>query len=229
MIEGEYSLEEYYDNITDMGTISKYLGAHYAQLSEFFKIEKKIESILDFGCGAGSFSLILSNYFKKTKIVGVDTNKNAIEFANSRLSELNEDTNVEFKVSNQNELVEKENSYDIVTCSMVCHHIPRDDQISQFLKDSISVSKQFVIIRDLERDPFSILAFKYILTPIFTNKLTIADGLLSIRRSFTREEWLNYLIGIGLNENEFKILWKPVSQWLIVINSEMVKNRIKNQ
>ena len=163
MIEGEYSLKEYYDNISDMGTISKYLGSHYAQISEILKIKNeigKIDSILDFGCGAGSFSLILSNYFEKTKIIGIDTNKNAIEFANSRLTEQLNENNVKFKISNQNELIEKENSFDILTCSLVCHHIPKDDQILQFLKDSIKVSKYYVIIRDLERHPMSILSFK---------------------------------------------------------------------
>jgi ubiquinone/menaquinone biosynthesis C-methylase UbiE len=224
MLEGDYSLNEYYDNIQDMGIISKYLGSHYAQLSEFYKLDRVPDSILDFGCGAGSFSMILSNYFKKCRIIGIDTNPYAIEFAKSRLAP---HLKVEFRMSNQNELVEPDDSVDVVTCSLLCHHIPKDEEILQFLKDTIRVSRDCVIIRDLERHPMAVMSYRFLMKPIFNNRLTIHDGELSIRRSFSRKEWENYLNLIGLKKNEFKILSKPIHQFIIVIYSKEIKKRMK--
>jgi 2-polyprenyl-3-methyl-5-hydroxy-6-metoxy-1,4-benzoquinol methylase len=218
METGKYTLSEYHENLEDMGKISDLLGSNFTLLNVFKRIE--FDSVLDFGnfylkiilgCGGGWICSFLSKQYPKVKITGIDTSQNAINFASKR-----ENNNINYIVSKNVELSEKDNSYDIVTCSLVCHHIPTDNEIIEFLKKSIKVAKKAVIISDLERNFMAALSFKWIISNVFQNRLTRHDGLLSVKRSFTEEEWKDYLYKAGVLE--YEIIKAPFFRFIILIN-----------
>jgi hypothetical protein len=60
------------------------------------------------------------------------------------------------------------------------------------------------------------LSFKWIISNVFQNRLTRHDGLLSVKRSFTEEEWKDYLYKAGVLE--YEIIKAPFFRFIILIN-----------
>ncbi|HII71283.1 TPA: class I SAM-dependent methyltransferase [Candidatus Woesearchaeota archaeon] len=99
-------------------------------------------SLLDVGCGNGFFTKPFSRIFK-TK--GVDFSK--------RMVSLNPVKNCE--VQDANNLKEKDNSYDIVFCSNLLHHL---DSPEKAIKEMKRVSKKHIILSEPNRNnPFMFL------------------------------------------------------------------------
>jgi ubiquinone/menaquinone biosynthesis C-methylase UbiE len=81
-------------------------------------------------------------------------------------------------------------SFDLVTCSLLVHHLERD-QIVRFVDEALRVARVAVLLNDLRRDPLH-LALMYAGFPLF-GRLTRHDGVASVRRSYTPEEMLAIL------------------------------------
>jgi 2-polyprenyl-3-methyl-5-hydroxy-6-metoxy-1,4-benzoquinol methylase len=87
--------------------------------SEFFKGK----TLLDFGCGAGSSTMILARMFPETKIVGVELNEALLEVANARI-DFYQYKNVSFISSpNADELPYDLGEFDYIVLSAVYEHL----------------------------------------------------------------------------------------------------------
>jgi ubiquinone/menaquinone biosynthesis C-methylase UbiE len=98
----------------------------------------KVESYLDIGCFDGGITKSIGSYFKlnNTQIHGVDIKKyNTYEFS--------------FNEYNGYELPYADDSFDIITCLMVLHHIPTD-KLEKLIDEIYRVLKNggIVIIRE---------------------------------------------------------------------------------
>ncbi|MFI5087987.1 MAG: methyltransferase domain-containing protein [Terriglobales bacterium] len=78
-----------------------------------------------------------------------------------------------------------DNSFDLVTCSLLVHHLERE-QIVQFVNQALRVARVAVLLNDLRREPLH-LALMYAGYPIFS-RLTLHDGIASVRRAYTPQE-----------------------------------------
>ena len=78
-----------------------------------------------------------------------------------------------------------DNSFDLVTCSLLIHHFERE-QIVQFVNQALRVARVAVLLNDLRREPFH-LALMYAGYPLFA-RLTMHDGIASVRRAYTPQE-----------------------------------------
>ena len=100
--------------------------------------KKDIENILDIGCGEGSKSFILANYFSNAKVLGIDFTDEGIKKANNNYSEVN---NLYFKKVDIFEI--QTEKYDMVSCLEVLEHI-EDWQI--VLKNICNISNKYILI-----------------------------------------------------------------------------------
>lgn len=100
--------------------------------------KKDIENILDIGCGEGSKSFILANYFSNAKVLGIDFTDEGIKKANNNYSEVN---NLYFKKADIFEI--QTEKYDMVSCLEVLEHI-EDWQI--VLKNICNISNKYILI-----------------------------------------------------------------------------------
>ena len=100
--------------------------------------KKDIENILDIGCGEGSKSFILANYFSNAKVLGIDFTDEGIKKANNNYSEVN---NLYFKKADIFEI--QTEKYDMVSCLDVLEHI-EDWQI--VLKNICNISNKYILI-----------------------------------------------------------------------------------
>jgi len=229
----QYYTQEEYDNcLYQIGRIGKYLGANNAMLTHSTRIASSlpgfassfaghgrvtggnINSILDVGCGGGYFTAQLAKKFKNIQVTGIDINPDAITHSQTRNPRLN---NLKFELRNTPELNEPPKSYDIVTATLVCHHLS-DEEIIDFLKRAKLVARKNIIINDLQRNRIAYF-FALIIMPIFfKNRLVENDSLLSIKKSFTYNDWIYYLYNAGIKPEDYMISWHWPFRWIIKIN-----------
>ena len=216
---GFYSKEEYEDCLTKLDQIGRWLGGDRATFVAMQKINPSPRSILDVGCGGGEFTIRLAQQYPKACIVGIDLNPQAIEFAKKRLAlTQNPPTNLIFKIQNQKQL-EEDKSYDVVMTTLVCHHMT-DDELVEFLKQACRIAKQRVILNDLHRHAIAYYFFKVASPLFFRNRLVQHDGLVSIKRSFDRKEWVRALEQTGLAPSQYNISWHWAFRWIVEIYCE---------
>lgn len=215
-----YTQEEYDDCLIKLDGIGRWLGGDRATFAALKELDRPPDSILDVGCGGGLFTMRLARRYPHAKIVGIDLNPSAIDFAKRRMQMLkNPPANLIFETRMEGQLAEPAKSYDVVLSTLVCHHLS-DDHLIDFFARTHHIAKKKVIINDLHRHPLAYVLFKMIGPIFFPNRLVQNDGLLSIRKAFTREELYDLFERAGLRPSQCSINWCWAFRWLAAINCE---------
>ncbi len=94
-------------------------------------------------------------------------------------------------VANALALPFRNNSFDLVSCSLFLHHLEPND-IRSFMEEALRVSRVAVLINDLRRSAIH-LALIYAGFPTFRSRLTRHDSVASVRRSYTPDELLDIM------------------------------------
>lgn len=206
-----YTDEEYDECLDQLGRIGRFLGGNRASLRTFKKMPK-FNTILDIGCGGGQFSILLAKQFPEAQILGIDISSTAIAFAQKRFQEtmLN---NIQFEVCS-----DPQNQFDVVTATLVCHHLD-DKSLIEFLKKSYQIAKNNIIINDLHRHWLAYFGFSLLSKCFFRNRLICHDGLLSIKKSFKKKDWISYLTQAGIPLERCSIKWHWAFRWIVQINA----------
>jgi len=85
----------------------------------------------------------------------------------------------------------RDNSFDVVSCSLLAHHLEPDD-IRQFAKEALRVSRVAFLINDLRRSRMH-LALIYAGYVFYRSAVTRHDAPVSLRRSYTPAEMAEML------------------------------------
>lgn len=210
-----YTKEEYEDCLDQLGRIGRFLGGDKATLKTLLRIAKPL-SILDVGCGGGQFTLELAKQNPQAQVMGIDISPEAIEFAQKQTG-VTTLKNLKFEVCPSEELP-FQNSFDVVTSTLVCHHL-NDDQLIQFLKRSYQIAKKSIILNDLHRHWLAYSGFLFIAKLFFPNRLIVHDGLLSIKRAFKKQDWVNYLTAAEIPLEHCSITWHWAFRWVVCIDT----------
>lgn len=221
---GLYSKEEYEDCLHQLARIGHFLGGNKATLKTLFKLPNP-QTILDVGCGGGQFTLEVAKQFPKAKVIGIDISSQAIEFAQKQ-PEASSLANLQFNISSSPQLTFNANSFDVVTSTLVCHHLD-DDQLIDFLKRSYQIAKKAIILNDLHRHWLAYSSFALIAKLFFPNRLILHDGLLSIKRAFKKQDWVNYLIAAEIPLECCSITWHWAFRWILYIDTSSKLNHEK--
>jgi 2-polyprenyl-3-methyl-5-hydroxy-6-metoxy-1,4-benzoquinol methylase len=216
-----YSSKEYEDCLFQLGRVGDYLGGDKATFSAISKLKESPKSILDIGCGGGLFTIQLAKRYPQAKIVGVDISKEAIDFANRQLeTTVPQIKNVEFVLLDSPHLNFPPNSFDVVTSTLVCHHLT-DLEILDFLKSAYGIAKHAIILNDLHRNRIASLGFAVIAPILFRNRLITHDGLISIKRGFIYKDWENYILEAEIPPQVCSIEWHWPFRWVVTILSSL--------
>lgn len=211
-----YSSQEYAHCLKMLFRVNKLFGFLRDTRKLLLQFPKN-SVVTDVGCGGGLFLLHLSQHFPQMRFVGTDIAAEAIDVANCELQKWqskNPHVNVIFQLQNQPKLVLADNSVDILLATMVCHHIP-DAALIEFFQRAMSVTNKAVIINDLHRHRLAQWFYKIISPLLFRNRLITHDGLISIRRGFTRKEWQLLLQKAGILDYEIK--WRFPFRWRVIL------------
>jgi hypothetical protein len=77
-------------------------------------------------------------------------------------------------------------AFDLVSCSLFAHHLD-PQQLAQFAREGLRVSRRALLINDLVRHPAH-LALAFAGYPIMQSRVAWLDGLTSVRRAYVPDE-----------------------------------------
>lgn len=210
-----YSKEEYAQCLKILFKLNKILG-FFRQTVKILKHFPKDLSLIDVGCGGGLFLLNLNKHYPHMQMLGVDISEEAIKLAQNEMQhwQHTSKTNIKFQLQHETELQLAENSVDIVLMTLVCHHI-EDEALILLLQKANKAARKAVIINDLHRHRLAYWFYKMLSPLLFRNRLITHDGLLSIKRSFTRREFQRLLQ--QANIQNYQIKWGFPFRWSVLL------------
>jgi trans-aconitate methyltransferase len=106
-----------------MGKFGKYRDTAFVYKAQYLKhlLRNEPRSILDFGCGVGSFIPYLRENFKNTKLYGCDVSSESIKIAKANHSYC------DFKVIQNIPDLQAYEKIDCIIINTVLHHIPQNE------------------------------------------------------------------------------------------------------
>jgi 2-polyprenyl-3-methyl-5-hydroxy-6-metoxy-1,4-benzoquinol methylase len=217
-----YTAEEYRDCLRKLGTIGRLLGGDRATFKDINRLSHVPTSILDVGCGGGWFTCRLAHRYPNAQVLGIDIDPQALYVARENIKIYEQQYNVSlknlsFEHRTSPRLSEPEHSFDVVTATLLCHHL-KDHELITFLGDAYRIARKAVILNDLHRHWLAYALF-WLLSPFFFNRLIRYDGLLSIKRAFTRAELESYCAHAGIAIRFVHISWHWAFRWIVRIDT----------
>lgn len=220
-----YTPEEYRDCLRKLGMIGWLLGGDRATFKSIGMLPNKPTSILDVGSGGGWFTCRLAHRYPDAQVVGIDIDADAIKLADENKKQYEQRyklrlNNLTFEHRASTRLFESAKSFDVVTATLLCHHL-NDHDVITFLSDAKKIARNAVIINDLQRSSLAYALF-WLISPLFFNRLIRYDGLLSIKKSFTYSELQNFAQHAGIPAQSINISWNWAFRWImrIVVSDE---------
>ena len=104
---------------------------------------------------------------------------------------------LEFRVLDARSLPFGDGAFDVVTTSMLLHHLGPDEALDA-LKEMCRVATVGVVVNDLIRSRLNLVMAQALFLAVTRNRITRHDGPLSIRRAYTISELIDLLSSAGL-------------------------------
>ena len=211
----------YRDTLDKLEMINRLLGGNKVTiegLKELLKNQskKKVIKIVDLGCGHGDILRDIAKFGRKNnysfKLIGIDANFAAIEYAKELSKEYSE---LNFKAIDIFSEDFKEQSYDIILCTLFLHHF-KDNELILFLKTTIRKATIGIVINDLHRHKIAYYLFKLI-GFFVKNKMIQEDGLTSILRAFKKKDLEKISKQIKAH---FSIQWRWAFRYLWILKKD---------
>lgn len=203
--------EELRRNLEELEVINNWLGGYKVVLEALEGLLKNYAGpplhIADIGCGGGDTlrSIVKWARHKKInlKLTGIDANDFMVQYARRRCGGFPEITIAQHDVFSDSF---QKQSYDIVVCSLFCHHFTNEQLVTLFrqLHRQAGIA---VIINDLHRHWFAYYSIKYITAAFSGSRLVKNDAPLSVRRAFRREELQLLLQQAGVANYSLRWMW----------------------
>ena len=197
---GDYTPEEYARWLQEAKLINRWLGdARALRLTldnEPWIADAKRVSILDVGAGSGELLKLAKEFLdpKDVCLVGAEMSFPAARTIAERSAEFG----VKAVQCNGLRLPFSDDSFDVVMCSLVLHHLG-DADARKLIAEMSRVARKLSVVIDLNRDPLAYYLYRTF-APLFLQQLTVEDGSLSILRSFRADELRQLAEDAGLGD-----------------------------
>jgi len=178
------------DTLDKLENINRWLGGNKVTVKGLKLLLKnhskgKEITIVDIGCGHGDILRDVAKFGRKYgykfKLIGVDANPTAIEYAKElsvKYPELSFNTQDIFSNKFKNRKI------DVVLATLFLHHFKEPELVS-FLENTLKQTKIGIVVNDLHRHKLAYYLF-LLLSIFISNKMIIEDGLTSVLRGFKR-------------------------------------------
>ena len=219
MDDFELQGNELHKLLTDLKNVNILLGGNNITLNGIQQLITKEEAhktikILDVGCGDGAMLRKIAKWGNikgyRFELIGIDANPHILKEAKNRSKHY---TNISFKQINVFDENKEFPEIDIALCTLFLHHFS-DAAITQLVSKLTTHTKIGIVINDLQRSKLAFVLFKLFRIVFIKTKIAKFDGLVSIARSFKKNELLHMSKFIQGNHN---IQWKWAFryQWVI--------------
>lgn len=212
-----YTPSEYHHCLKQLGRVGRFLGGDRANFLELDRLDPPPRSILDIGCGGGQFALRAARRYPHVSIKGIDIDPEAIDFARQQQAQQKMALpNLSYEVCSSTDFGQAAQSVDVVITTLTCHHLS-DDKIVSFIQRACQVARQKVMINDLQRHVLAWVLFALTAPVLFPSRLILHDGLLSIRKGFSRIDWQRYLSEACPSQST-TILSRFAFRWFVTVH-----------
>ena len=187
--------------LRDLESMNRRFGGHRYALRFMEKrfIRGGSYRVLDLGTGGGDFPRAMVTWARTRGINlvvdAVDASEPIIALAREFSPEFPE---IRFLVGDAL-TYESDRYYDLVHCSLSMHHFSAADAVS-VLQRCRDLSREYVLITDLERSLWTRLAVHLTNTLFRHQNMTVSDGDTSARRAFSFREFSALAKGAGWTE-----------------------------
>jgi 2-polyprenyl-3-methyl-5-hydroxy-6-metoxy-1,4-benzoquinol methylase len=195
------SYEEYRECMLDLDKVSRLVLAHRPTLRFLNRVAArnpgKTLRILDVACGDGSMLRRIGRWAKRrglaVELTGLDLNPWAIEVAH------------EFRpgkprvryVAGDVFAYAPEEAPDVILSAHFTHHLG-EAELVRFLRWMEATVRMGWFVNDLHRHPNPYRMFRAVAAVALWHPVVVSDGLISIRRAFTIEDWARMTAEAGL-------------------------------
>jgi len=158
-------------------------------------------TILDIGCGGCDIPIWLARYCLKKSlpvtIIGIDHDPRVVAYAQEACREY---ANIVIKCSSLDNFFSTSQKYDFVYANHFLHHLS-PMEVAPAIYGIYQKSRAGFFINDIKRSLISYIGYKIITCFTFHHSFTSYDGLLSIRKGFTKSELKNIIYHLGINSS----------------------------
>jgi 2-polyprenyl-3-methyl-5-hydroxy-6-metoxy-1,4-benzoquinol methylase len=180
-----------FQNLHELDILNRRLGAHAITIQGIKKLvtdKNKTYHIADLGCGSGDTMKYIADWAKandyKVKLTGIDMNADAIDFLHHHCIGYSEIRGV---VSDYRDFLKTPGTFDIVHCSLFCHHLKDNELFELFGWLKHNVQSGFVI-NDLQRNRMAYYCVQFLTHILNGSRLAKNDGPISVLRGFKLNE-----------------------------------------
>ena len=140
-------------------------------------------TLLDVGTGLGDIPVALG---REAAHCGIQLRAVGLEIT-AAMAMVAQRNNVTTVTGDARALPFANRSIDVITCSLVLHHLDETDSI-RMLRECTRVAKVRVIVADLRRSWLAVILLWLVSFPLRFHPFSRHDGVVSIRRGFTVRE-----------------------------------------
>jgi 2-polyprenyl-3-methyl-5-hydroxy-6-metoxy-1,4-benzoquinol methylase len=213
--------EDLEQNLRELRFINKWLGGNEVTLRALGKsVPEKLPAlnrlcIADLGCGGGDMLREIARWSRNKKLSvelsGIDANDFIIAYAQRHSQDYPE---INYQVLNVFSEDFSRQTFDIVNCTLFCHHI-EDASLIRLLAQLRTQVRVAVVINDLHRHWLAYYSIKW-LTYFFSRSYMVRhDAKLSVLRGFRKKELEHLIRAAGYTD--FSIRWRWAFRWEVLL------------
>jgi SAM-dependent methyltransferase len=181
LLDEGVSDEEALRSLGDLRFVNRWLGNRGRLLRAVRPLleSSPAPSLLDVGCASGDVPLwIASRLPRPLSVVGVDVKPLHLRAASPVLRAV---------VADVRSLPFRSGRFDVVTASLFLHHFDAGD-VACVLRELYRVARLALVVSDLRRARLPYVFGRATFPLLFRSRVSVEDGLVSIRRGFTPSE-----------------------------------------
>ena len=206
-------------NLDELEIINTWLGGYRVVLDALRRLRPRFPAgqplrVADLGSGGGDTLRHIARWARKNgvavELTGIDANDFMLRYAAAKSQLFPEISYRQLDIFSAEFRAEE---FDIITCSLFCHHFT-DDDLSGFFQQWARQVRVAVVINDLHRHWLAYYSIKW-LTRLFRGSYLVRhDAPLSVARAFRRPDWARLLRTAGIEQYELR--WRWAFRWQVV-------------
>jgi ubiquinone/menaquinone biosynthesis C-methylase UbiE len=198
LLDAALPASEVQKSLADLRLVNRWLSGRGSLLRAVAPHLPPRGRLLDVGCGSGDVAAYLSSGLGRPVFtVGVDVKPLHLREAPPVVRRVAADAR---------QLPFRDGSFDVVTASLFLHHFD-EPELAGLLRGLARIARRAVVVSDLERAHVPFAFARAVFPWLFESRVSVHDGLVSIRRAFREPELRAAFDAAGLGQVRIRRLF----------------------